>query len=278
MDNQIIAITADHHTNSTVALCPPVVNLDDGGTYHVSRSQRWLWECWLDYWENVQRLGDNIIAPFNGDLGELDTKRRTVQLISANKATIQNMAREVLEPAMIAKRLVFIRGTPAHQGKACWLEEAIAQDYDNAMRQSKTVASWYHWRAVVSGVRLDIAHHAPMSGDPQTAPNSANGLARRALWHYNVQLNQPAPHLIFRSHNHRKADSYDNYPTRAIFTPCFSLATEYCYRTGRELSLADIGGIAIECVDNAYTIHKYVYEPKENRQVWALKISLTTTC
>jgi len=43
-DTVIVAVVADTHPNSTVGLCPPEVELDDGGTYHASKAQRWLWE------------------------------------------------------------------------------------------------------------------------------------------------------------------------------------------------------------------------------------------
>ena len=45
----ILRVTSDLHAGSTVALCPPKVQLDDGGKYEASKAQLWLWECWLDF-------------------------------------------------------------------------------------------------------------------------------------------------------------------------------------------------------------------------------------
>ena len=88
MAKTAIIITSDQHIGSTVALCPPRVPLDDGGTYVASPGQRWLWQGWLEFIQYAKDLaqGYKPIAVFNGDLAELDTKRRTNQLINPNKA------------------------------------------------------------------------------------------------------------------------------------------------------------------------------------------------
>ena len=121
MDNSgaNLICVSDLHINSTVALSPPVVNLDDGGTYHASRGQRWLWECWLDFTERVTGLPGRKVLLINGDMGELDTKRRSNQLITVNKANIQRLVLDTLEPLVTAvDSLIVIRGTMAHTGKA----------------------------------------------------------------------------------------------------------------------------------------------------------------
>ena len=126
MPKTAIIITSDQHINSTLALCPPRVQLDDGGTYIASPTQRWIWEMSNEFteWAKDIARGYKPVAVFNGDLGELDTKKRTNQLISLNKATILNMITETLEPLTSwVDACYFIRGTPAHVGKSSWLEE-----------------------------------------------------------------------------------------------------------------------------------------------------------
>jgi len=116
-----LIVTSDHHINSTVALCTPVINLDDGGTYHASRTQRELYNCWLDFWQQAKELttGYKRVGVFNGDLGELDTKKRSIQLVTLNKATIQRMVIDTIEPALAILDSVFVmRGTAAHTGKS----------------------------------------------------------------------------------------------------------------------------------------------------------------
>lgn len=268
----LVIVASDTHINSTVGLCPPLINLDDGGSYHSSRAQRWLWDCWLDMWDKAGQYTDwRKVVIFNGDIGELDTMRRSYQLISPNKAVIQAMVIDALEPVLAVVDAVYIiRGTQAHTGKGAWLEEAIASDITVNV-PNKTSASWYHLRATASGVRLDVAHHASMGGLPWTAPNSANKLAYIAMNYYR-EMGLPVPHLVIRSHNHRYATSGDNYPVSAYFTPAWQLATEYAYRTGKELSIANIGALAFECEGGNYVPRRFDYPIKESRRLWATSL------
>lgn len=267
-----LVIVSDLHVNSTAGLCTPVVNRESG-TYHAHRPQRELWESWLDFCKRAEAAPGKKIAIVNGDLGELDTKRRTYELITPNKAEVMAVIPEVIEPLIkIVDSVYIIRGTPAHTGKGAWLEEAIAHDLTNSAKQG-TAASWYHLRAVVEGVRIDIAHHASMGGLPWTQANAANKLAAKTIFQYADQYKQPTPDLVIRSHNHRYADSSSNFHTRAIFTPCWSLSTEYGFRNGHENDLPHIGGMLISCQDGAYTYDGPVmYRPAESKRLWALKI------
>src|SRR3989304_9644873 len=121
METHVI-VTSDHHINSTVSLCVPSMNLDDGDSHRASRPQRALWESWCDMWQKVGRLPGRKIAVLNGDLGELDTKRRTTQLVAQNKATIMALVLETLTPMLeVVDKVIVIRGTMAHEGKSQWL-------------------------------------------------------------------------------------------------------------------------------------------------------------
>jgi len=261
------------HTNSTVALAPPIVNLDDGGTFRASRSQRALWESWLDFWGEAGKLNtDRIIGIFNGDLGELDTKRRSSQLITTNKATVQNMLLDVLEPALDVLDAVYvIRGTMAHTGKSGWLEETIANDITINI-PSPTAASWWHLRAAASGVRFDVAHHAGMGSLPWTEKNAGNKVASIIEHRYLISMKQPAPAVALRAHNHRYSDSGGNYETFAVCMPCWSLITEYAYRTGKENDGSNIGGVWFVCQDGKYQYERRIYQPQNLRRIWALQM------
>ena len=260
----------DLHTNATISLAPPSIQLDDGGTYRSSRPQRWLWECWLDFWQQAGKLPGRRVGVFNGDLGELDTKRRSNQIITANKATIQRMAITVLEPALDVLDAVYVlRGTLAHSGKSSWLEEALANDITINI-PSPTAASWWHLRAMASGVRFDISHHASMGSLPWSERYAALKVATITRMRY-FEMGQRPPNVIIRSHNHRYADSGNNYDdTYAFCLPCWSLLTEYAYRIGKENSIPDIGGMTFICDDGKFTNKKYIYKPTELRRIWSL--------
>lgn len=273
MTTHIIAVS-DTHINSTVGLCPGKINLDDGGTYRPSRSQRWLWECWLDLCQHIKNLDGRKILIHCGDLVELDTRRRSNQIITPNKSTILDMTLNTLEPIVSpVQACLFIRGTMAHTGKSQWAEETIARQYTHALHNKKQdTASWYHFQGAIDWLRLDVAHHASMGGLPWNAPNAANRLAARTLWYYQIRIQENPPHITMRSHNHRWADSGENFEVRAIFLPCFQIITEFGYRIGAELELPDIGAVIISIHDHQYSLHKKFYRPKENKQVWAIHI------
>ena len=248
----LIAV-GDLHVNSTVALCTPSMQLDDGGTYRASNTQRALWSAWLDFWQEIADLKvDRRILVINGDLGELDTKRRSSQLITLNKASVLSMVIDVLEPALVlVDSIIVVRGTMAHTGKSGWLEEALADDLDNTI-PSKTAASWWHFRGKIENVRFDISHHAQMGGLPWTSKNAANKIATIIEYRYAVKMKQPIPHVALRSHNHKRSDSGDNSECLAVCLPCWSSMTEFGHRIGRENDVPHIGGDVFICQNGEF--------------------------
>ena len=206
-------------------------------------------------------------------MAELDTKRRSVQLISANKSTIIKMVHNTLESLYeLGDSVIVIRGTPAHEGKGCWIEETFASDLDHTIPDAvRHTASWYAMQTVIAGVRMDLAHYAPMGALPWNKSNAANALARKIVWAYMVDKKQPPPHLVLRAHNHRKAES-SGFETQVQFLPAWTSATEYVYTTGLQNSLADVGSIVYLLEDGKYEKIEYLFKPTESRQVWAMKI------
>ena len=257
MSDTTLCIVSDTHVNSTISLAAPGIGHDR------SSEQGWLWRNWLDYWGRAAQQPGRKIAVFNGDLAELDTKRRSVQIFSQDKAAIIDQVERALAPALeVADAVIIIRGTPAHEGRGCWIEEHTASDIDTAIH-GKDSKSHYHMRAKIEGVRLDIAHHAPMGRQPWGRNGAANTLAAKVMWYYRVSMHKPAPHLVIRSHNHKRAyglceDGGERVEVHSI--GAWSLATEYTYRAGFENDLADIGGVFIRCSDGAYEV-EHVYYP-----------------
>ncbi len=267
-----VIVVSDLHVNSTVAICPPVVNLDDGGTYHASKTQRWLWSCWGDFWARVNKEADGYrkVLVINGDLGELDAKDRSAQVITVNKSTILQMVRDVLVPAEWDV-LYIVRGTRAHEGKSAWLAESIAADMDKCIPQDTGIHSWWQIRADVHGTKFDIAHHASMGTTPWTRVNSAVKLASKSLWDYAVDRGAKPPDIIVRAHNHIFAEASVNN-TRAYFTPAWCMTTEYGYRIGQENTLANVGGLVFYCAGEHCFTEKYFYTAERERKVWQMKL------
>jgi hypothetical protein len=274
-DKVAVIAVADLHINSTVALCPPIVNLDDGGTYHASRTQRWLHNCWLDFCAEAKVLteGYRRVVIFDGDLTELDTLKRSIQLTSLNKSTILNMVIDVIAPLVdFADAVYFMRGTAAHTGKSAWSEEAIARDTDGVVPSGNGIYSWWQYRGIAAQVKFDIAHHASMGKKPWTRKNAANNLAAEIMYLYQVDREIKAPDLVLRSHNHTCASSGDNFKTCVNFLPAWTTMTEYGYRVGYENVISDIGGMVYLCENGHFTRNKILFHPKESGRIWKLEM------
>jgi hypothetical protein len=270
--NVVIAVTSDHHCGSTVALCPPTIKLDDGGTYSASKAQTWLWQDWNEYWDRVRlrvrQLHADLITVFNGDTTDGD-HHGTSQIISSNSTAQADVVNACMEKVIKSKpdKMYFVRGTEAHVGKSAAYEERIA---DGLMKDGRPVegdpetgtASWWHLKLMVNDVKLDFAHHGRMGQRPWTIPNVSNLLAFQ-IYTEHVTRKRRHPDLAIRSHLHQMHDTYDAFPTRLIQTPAWQLKTAYVHKVAPE-SLATIGGIIITISpDGKLDVEKVTFEPAE---------------
>ena len=265
----LIAVVSDIHAGSTVALCPDSVSLDDGGNYHASKAQQWLWQCWLEYWAcvaemQVKSMG-RLIAVFNGDAVEGD-HHGTTQILSGNpnaQAAVLNACMAVpldLRP----DKLLFVRGTEAHVGKSGSAEERIA---DGLYRDKRPVirdeaannASWWHYKGECGGVRLDITHHG-RTGQREHTRGGAAVLHAHDILLSHVKRNELPPHLCFRGHYHKFNDSGDACPVRVITTGAWQLKTSHVHKVAAD-SHADIGGAIVLIKDGTYHVEKLQFRP-----------------
>ena len=255
-----IPIVADAHFNSTVALCAPKTELEHG-FYKMDDSQKWLWDNWLEFISRVPDNSDMVL--FNGDMADGDEKKHAYEIITENPAFIVRNASAGLEPLTNkCKELWFVKGTPAHVGKSGNLEELLAYDL-GGMKIGNNHAH-YELKLNIGGVRIDISHPRPVSLVPHLRGMTATRYAFRIWTEYNLRREKP-PDLVIRSHGHLKGDSHDEYPTRCIFTPCWSNTTEYGYRVAHG-ALPDIGAIILHIDSGHYEIEPFNV-PKP-RVVW----------
>lgn len=271
MSTVVIAATSDQHAGSAVSVCPPEINLDDGGTYKASKPQRWLWQGWNDYWaERVARVRDRekakLYQVFNGDMVE-GNHHGTTQILSGNSAVQSLVVSELMKvPLSLGPdKMWFIRGTEAHVGKSGNSEEKIAdglrRDKRPIVRDTITqTSSHWHAKMEVQDVRLDFAHHGRMGQRPWTRINVVANLAAEIFYEHCAR-EEPHPHIAVRSHLHRYADTAGAHPVRLIQTPAWQLHTAYTHKIVTE-SMADIGGIIIVIKDGVASIEPVLYKPK----------------
>jgi len=251
--NPLVVWVSDLHINSTVALCAPEVQLDDGGYHRVSREQDALWLAWVDAWKTVRKQAGKrpVTVIFGGEIADKDAKSRSTQFITKNPDTIVEIAMDTLKPALeVGSQFIVLRGTEAHTGKSSNLDETIAKNinerHGGVVRNEKTGRySWWYGRFYIGGRLFDLAHHTSMGSLPWTERNAANKLAAMLVMDYALQK-EPFPDFALRGHVHRVADSSMNYPIRAVIGPSWELHTSYSHRIGRGSQAPEIGLIVID--------------------------------
>lgn len=276
----VLAVTSDQHCGSTVALCPPEITLDDGGSYRASKAQRWLWQSWVDYWDRVRLVRQHhkadLYQVFNGDIVDGD-HHGTTQILSSNpnaQAAVVNACMAIplgLKP----DKLFFIRGTEAHAGKSGCAEERIA---DGLRRDKRPVegdpdagtASWWHCRLQIENTLIDIAHHG-RTGQREHTRASQAVLHAHDLFLAHAKNGERPPDLALRAHYHRFNDSWDACPTRVVTTGAWQLKTAYVHRVAAD-SLADIGGAIVVITDDGYTLEKVHFKASRG-PIWQSKLA-----
>jgi hypothetical protein len=270
----LVACVSDVHAGGTTALCPDKITLDDGGEYHASKSQRWLMQCWKEYWARVDdmrtSLKAELYAVFNGDAVEGD-HHKTTQIMSANpnaQAAAWNAAVSIplsLKP----DRIVIVRGTEAHVGQSASSEERIA---DGLRRDKRPIisdpetgaASWWHWRPELNGVRMSVTHHGKLGQIPRTRGSGIVLYAWNILDEHATD-GDPYPHLCLRGHNHKKGDSGGACPVRVVATGAWQLGTSHVHKVQAD-SLADIHGAMVVCEAGEYEVKHVPF--KASRPIW----------
>ena len=109
--NIVVASIGDLHAGGTTALCPRGVQLDDGGTYHLSKLQSFLWRSWDDFWQSrvYPLLNDEteLYIFFHGDGADGD-HHDTSQLITRNITKQIDIARELQIGRASCRERVFL--------------------------------------------------------------------------------------------------------------------------------------------------------------------------
>ena len=247
-----VVVISDTHCGCQLGLCPPVVNLDNGGTYVQSSLQKKLWAMWNEFWDvwiPMVTKGEPYIIVHNGDAID-GVHHNSVTQITHNITDQIQIAKDILEPRILNKKCAgyyHIRGTEAHVGKSGQSEEGLAKALNAIPDEKGNHARWELWMRL-NGNLIHFSHHigtTQSANYESTAPYKEyiESLTDSARWH-----NQP-PDVIVRSHRHRAIET--RIPTAngygiSVITPAWQLKTPFTFRIplGR-VSMPQIGGILI---------------------------------
>lgn len=246
--SSILVVISDTHIGSNTALAPLEFevhnrNTLEAQTTQANRLQRWLHECWQDFWEYVRfkqgngRKAKRLIVVHLGDVID-GSHHGTTQIVQEVNDQVV-MAMELLEPIRNrANTFIGILGTAAsHAGQDHVTEsqiyQALGADY---IEQNLTLD--------IDGTLVDLAHHGRAGTRPWTT--AAANLGVEVMLDY-AQAGQTLPNYIFRGHRHIFDDSGAKFEnTRVIQCPSWQLKTTYAHRVSANTTRSDIGGVIVD--------------------------------
>ena len=267
----IVAIVGDLHVNSSVALCPAEMKLEDGPVVKPSQSQEWLRQRWLEFWGDVMLAADvyhaPVLAVINGDWGDVNRHSQYQLIEPVNTDVILDWMVEVVEPVRkVAQRVFVTRGTEAHTGGVGWLENRAAKEIGAEPDPSTGQPSWWVLRMAVEGVNLLITHHPGTNSlRPWMRGGAANRAAAMVMDAFYGEDWQPDVAVF--GHVHHNEDSLDNHPVRTIFNRSWTLKDALSYRVGFGIQQDVIGGLMVVCGGGRYRVVKRGYALPRGR-VW----------
>jgi len=252
----LIIFVADAHSNSRLGLCPPVIPLEDGGEYRPSRSQREVWSAWLKFWDEMDAIKRQhsaiVLSHFVGDWMDMNAHDH-LDPITRFEPDVLKVGEAVIRRAVEVSDLAFIyRGTPAHVGEHCKLEEMLALNLATSPLgrdkiepdEQRGTASWASWWGECGGVTFDVQHHPVTMGlREHTYRHAALRQSQETELIYSRQSLAP-PDWCIRAHGHRFVDSGEGTRPRVIFLPSWKLSVgdAYLHRKGKSHFPSEVGG------------------------------------
>lgn len=246
-----VIVISDLHCGCRLGLCPPEVQLDDGGIYQSSDAQKMVYDFWLYFWNTwVKQVtkGEDYAIVLNGDAIDGNHHNSTTQ-ISHNITDQVRIAQAVLSPILRDKKCkayYHIRGTEAHVGISGQNEEILAESLGAIPNEQGQYARWELYLKIGGHKKLcHFSHHVgstSSSAYESTAPfrESVEMLVESGRWGHNP------PDAIIRSHRHRAIEirkpSQNGYNI-VLVTPGWQMKTPYVYKliAGR-VGMPEIGG------------------------------------
>ena len=243
MSGTVLAIISDTHVGSSTAVSPLRYTVHNRSSYEAqvmeaNRLQKWLYECWTDYWDHVFKLAKKkrLIVVHCGDLVD-GVHHGSLQVMNEVEDQAEAFVDLMLPILKRADGFYGVLGTgPSHAGQDNATEAQLYRDL-GAIEFGQTLT------LAVDGVIHDFAHHGRAGARPWTS--SAANLATEVIMDYAAQ-GLPMPNYIWRGHNHRIDDSGSKLPgTRAISLPSWQLKTSYGWRVSANTTRSDIGGYIV---------------------------------
>lgn len=264
----------DMHVGSTVALMPPVVELDDGGKYEASKVQRWYWECWTRFWSETAEIKKqydaHCVVIWGGD--ERDGDHHNTTQLWARSENDQDVAavRVMAVAGDVGDEHAFVRGTPAHDGPAAGATETYAKYFFgkgwNVVKNEHRYSFWVY-TGVHGGVNIQAKHQpGTASWVPHTRDLAASRQAQYTWEEYHKMDEKPPDIAVFHHVHYRGRGHY--HDTFCYFVPGWQLPTAHVNKRTNAPKVEPPGGVRFLCQNGQYTIFERRYKP-ESKVAWS---------
>ncbi len=269
--------TGDEHVGSTVALMPPNVETDDGGSYQASVVQQWYWQCWLEFWKDTERLkrqyNAEVVYIHGGDEGEGD-HHGTRQIWFVSDADQERAIEAVFAvAAKVVDSWVWVRSTEAHDGPSSagteQRAERMARQGANVVRNGALYSHWIY-TGIHGGVRFQVKHQPQTRGHLLYTRDLAAGRQALLTWEGYAEDQIDPPDICVWHHVHYRARGWFRN-TFCYVCPPWQLPTSWSM--GKLQSSPHIewpGGMRFLCRDGDWQPFELRFRP-ESGVAWARK-------
>ncbi len=260
-----IIVVSDTHFGCQLGLCPPNVQLDNGGIYQQSALQVKTWGMWEEFWGRwVPEVtkGEPFIVVHNGDALDGVHHNAITQITHNIKDQIiigEKILQDIINLTK-CKGYFHIRGTEAHVGVSGQWEELLARNLGAVPDENGNHARWELWLEINKAL-VHFTHHI---GGTSSAAYESTAVYKELVEAFNEagRWQDRPPDVIVRSHRHRQMEI--RIPTNkgygiSLVTPGWQLKTPFTYRVGLGRSTSpQIGGYLIRSgnTDHIYTRFK----------------------
>jgi len=264
-----IVVVSDTHCGCRLGLCPPNIQLtqakdeeagtpvDDGGRYHLSKTQKYIWSLWEEFWhEWVPSVthGEPFCVVHNGDLTDGIPHRATTP-ISHNLNDQAIIAEACMKPVveLCEGRYYQIRGTDAHVGKSSVEEERIGRALGAIKNEAGQSSHYELWKQCGDGL-VHFSHHIGVTSSTHHELSALSSELSKMYTEAARWGTQP-PQIIVRSHRHRYNDGgmsamspgsgiRSSHRAIVIVTPAWQGKTPFAWKVNRG-GIPQFGGVLI---------------------------------
>ena len=282
---------SDTHSGCQLALCPPEVPLDAGGSYQASKIQLKLWAWWNEFWDDwipEFTKGEPYAVVHNGDPMDGVHHKANTQ-ISQNKADQQKIAEMILRPIKEKAEGGFymIRGTNAHGGESEEDVEKLAKalgaipEIIEHPTKEKPEGKFNYARNELwlrlGGPDGSLCHFLHHIGTSSSLGYEATALTKEfeQVLVESALRGYPAPDFILRSHRHRhfkmQISSRNVYAIGEI-SPGWQLKTPLVWRiAGARITTPQCGGVLIRKGDREHYSVEKIWSIERTPEVVAIE-------